>query len=1333
MLDPLSFFAISSLIVKSAPLWLPPIRDAFLGKAQEKGMDLLFDSAIDKGKKGMRSLLRSDEKEQARHLELVLKNALERGQAAFLTHEEQRQYRSIITTLCHPGPHSETLRREVMRLFSLNENPNFTELNEVYHHLLPQTTSLSTQTPIDAAPYLGNFFDALLAELYADPFFRQQLSDVIQVRAAMSMQRSLTDIVASLRQIGETLADHYKPEQFEQDVQAYTAHIERTLRHLKLVGVVPKERTNENRDPELDGIFVPLRIAMQDYILVRVGALDSLVDLLEQNPCMVLLGGPGSGKSTSTRHLAWSHAIANLSNSTSLANAPLLSGKPLPLRIELRRLNEDRRQRPDYDFLTYASEVLLGRAGLNVPPHMLELLHERRGMLVLFDGLDEVATLDDRRTLVEEIDSFAQRYPGNRFLVTSRPVGYNLAPLSTQTFCEAQIQPFDDGQIHLFLEHWYTHVLRLLPLSSDDQEELETLYSALKGNQRLHSLAENPMLLTVITALHRYERLPDRRILVYDRCADLLLESWAKLKGTTARWINLKLSKEDQYACVAHLGFILHKRPQERQKDHTNEDEEETTSTDDLASDVPLKFMLREIEVFLQSQNLFPSTAEQHAQAKRFLELIQEEAGLIVERGSDEDGEPLYAFVHRTFQEYFAAADVYERYQQEEEPAIISEFLREHMHDPHWREVILLLLGKLKRKPATAQLRLILDGKIQSHRSQYTDVLKQDLFFICDCLTEEIAVENEFVEDVILHLRNLVKNSPFPSQHKEALDYFGKLIHTRLYANLGQRELLTIAIQDKDISTRIRAAQVLYRESPVRTKEQLQAAQILLELGQRLDITFEEATLATKVLYQISLDGSEEGLQALQVLFGVAKRPDLSVEQAEQLIITLYRWNTPMSERAIRLLLDLAQRPDLSIEQSIKVAENLYQCSMKKYPDSRHFASQLLQSLAQRSDLPIELFIQAVWNLYLFNPMSSEVEQFTSQLFLALAQRSDLSVEQYIQVASYLYHSSSEWSNERQFASQLFLALAQRSDLSVELFIKEVENLYDPYSSRYLITRMFPVLIQRPDLTIEQSIQIAKGLYRTKLGEEEPLATQMLLALAQRPDFSIEQSIQVFESLYRCSPTDSEERQLATQTLLALAQRSDLSIEQSIHIAQSLCQTNPVWSEGRNLGTELFLALAQRSDLPVKPFIQAVQSSYILPNGRTDTELQQFVIQLLLQVTQNRSLSTSQRLEAIAEIIAIAVTQYPVRLSMVQIALDLLQEETTKLFFDEYWVPIEPSIESEISDIPLLVKFAREEILPAKVRDEMYQALRKMVPRFGEIEIEGLALSTTNPSNYRSS
>ena len=711
MLEPVSTGAAITLLVKSAPVWLPaisealipPVRDALLGKGAERTFDKLNEQR--------RKLFHLDEKEQKRHLGLALKNAAERGLAQFQTTEGQQQYNEVISVLS--TSYADALRREAMHLFTLNDEPDFKKLATLFDRARAQAQSVQGQT-IDAAPCLGSFFESLRAELYADPYFRQQMSDVLQVRAGLTIQRSLTEVISTLNQIGETLADNYTPEQFEKDVRAYTEHIERTLHYLKLVGVVPKERTNENRDPELDGIFVPFRFGKKRRR--RGQQWESLVDLLDQTSCLVLRGGPGSGKSTATRHLAWSHAVANLSNSRSLTNAPLLSGKPLPLRIELRRLNEDRRQRPDYDFLTYASEVLLGRAGLNVPTQMFELLLERRTMLVLFDGLDEVATLDDRRILVEEIESFARQYPGNRFLVTSRPVGYNLAPLSTQTFAGAEVQPFDDDQIHQFLENWYSHVLRLSPLSPDDRQELEELHTNLKDNPRLHSLAENPLLLTVITAIHRYERLPDKRILVYDRCADLLLETWARLKGTNARWQDLQLSKEDQYACVAHLGFVLHERSQQERS--VDASANQVQSNGDLANDVPSRFMLREIERFLHHQNLFPSIAEQNKQASRLLDLVKEEAGLIVERGTGESSKSLYGFVHRTFQEYFAAADVYERYQQEEDSTIISEFLREHLHDPHWSEVILLLFGKLKRKPATAQLRQILEREVKKQAKQ---------------------------------------------------------------------------------------------------------------------------------------------------------------------------------------------------------------------------------------------------------------------------------------------------------------------------------------------------------------------------------------------------------------------------------------------------------------------------------------------------------------------------------------------------------------------------------------------------------------------------------------
>src|SRR5690349_4931796 len=139
------------------------------------------------------------------------------------------------------------------------------------------------------------------------------------------------------------------------------------------------------------------------------------------------------------------------------------------------------------------------------------------------------------------------------------------------------------------------------------------------------------------------------------------------------------------------------------------------------------------------------------------------ETGLIVERGTDENEESIYGFVHRTFQEYFAAADVYRRFIENEDPDIIKDFLVEHLHDPHWSEVILLLLGKLGRKPVTLRLRQILESKIKSRRSRYTDLVQQDLFFVCDCLAEDMPVETDLATIIISRLSKLITTTPFPS------------------------------------------------------------------------------------------------------------------------------------------------------------------------------------------------------------------------------------------------------------------------------------------------------------------------------------------------------------------------------------------------------------------------------------------------------------------------------------------------------------------------------------------------------------------------------------------
>ena len=1231
MVEPISLGIVITYLTKSAPSWL----DALRGTLFDKGKEQAVDKSISYG----RSLLHFDEKEQVRHLELALKNAAERGLAKFQTLEERDQYRNILKILTEPGSHSETLRREALRLFTLSETPDLAEINEVYNRSL-RIRSLAQSVPppeIDAASYLSSFFDALIAELYVDPFFYQRMSDLLKVRSALSMQRSLTEVVATLHHIGEIIADTYTAEQFEQDLEAYKTHIERTLHYLKIVGVVPKDQGNKNVDPELDAIFVPLRIKFQNQLQRQDKVLDSITKSLECYPYLVLLGGPGSGKSTAIRHLAWSHASANLS-SIPMTNGLLLPGHPLPLRIELRRLTEDRRLYPDYNFLSYATRVLLGREGVAINPQMFKELLERRTMLLLFDGLDEVATVDERKRLVEEIEYFALCYPGNRIIVTSRPVGYELTRFSDQWFSHAQVQEFNDEQIWQFLQRWYTHVLQLSPIPHDDQQELETLFKTLKDNTRLRKLAMNPLLLSVITALHRYERLPDRRVLIYDRCADLLLETWAKLKGTDVRWKDMKMVKEDQYACIAHIGFVLHKRSQmaqEKDKDVTQED---------IANDVPTRFILKEIEQFLEGQNLFLGIAERRMEAKRFIELMQVEAGLIVERGTDENGELLYGFVHRTFQEYFAAADVYEHYQQEDEPTIISQFLKEHLHDPHWHEVILLLFGKLKRKPATVQLRLLLSDDGKSRRSKYTNLLQQDLFFACGCLAEDIGIDIELAEFIILHISDLVKNSPFPTQRLKALNSLSLVIQTRQYDGIGRRALMALLSQNDihDIDIRIQAAQLLYQSSSFESEEKQQVFQILFNLAQQQNLSFKQTVQAAQFLHQNSAVGSEKRQQMALVLLNLIQRPNLSFEQIVQIAQFLYQ-NSPVDaverRQASLELLNLVQRPNLSLvdDQALQAVKFLYQIYQSSLDGSeeRQQATQILLNMAQQSNLSFEQAVNAQKVLYQEKGFTELLEERRSaaQILLVLALQPGLLFKQLFEEIIFF----SKKANCYPLAVNMLVALLQRSDIPLEQLVQTAQYLYP----------------------IEQHAQNTQILYPFPSGSKKwQQASQVLFNLVQRPDLPFERIVQIAKFLYQNSPVESEERQQVTQVLFNLIQQHDVSFEQTVQVARFLYQNSNVESEERHHATQILLNLTQQSNIT---FEQTFLVLHILYRSDFSKSIRQQVIQLLLDMAQESKFSNEQPILAAQIFNRTTLSKLAENWQVIQLLLNVTQQSDLSL------------------------------------------------------------------------
>lgn len=1105
MVEPVLLNIAIGSLVKSAPGWSDSLQTFLVGE----GKDIAFDQA----KQQVANFF--DKKTHERHMELALQNAAERGLAKFHTSEERDRYRDILSLLSESGNHNEELRSEAMRLFTLSDPPDFSSLTEKYN-LSQRISSIAhqqTHEEVDATPYLSSFFEALIAELYNDPLFHDQMSDVIRVRAALQGQRSLEEIVAILRQISGILESGYTAEQFQADVRTYVEHVEALYHFHSIVGVTLQG--GEDTRPELDAIFVPLHISLQDSTTPQMYAPDELIPLLEQAPYLVLLGGPGFGKSTTTRYLAWRHAAANIAGASVPASkkAVVLRGEPVPLRIELGPFVEAQKQHP-YSFLSYTTEVLLAREGISsIKAQMFEELLKRRLMLLLFDGLDEVPTLDERRLLIDQIEQFALRFPGNRIVVTSRPVGYELASFSSQWFKHGMVQEFNDEQIYRFLEGFYTYVLRYPQFSSEARDELGIFYKSLKDTPGIYNLARNPLLLTVTTALFHSERLPEKRVQLYERCADLLLNTWAKLRSTDARWKDVRMSKNDQRACLAHIGFVLHEKSQERENDETEAVEGILQSTEDSATDVSASFIVREIVRFLENQNLNFSVDGQRAEAERFLELVKEEAGLIVERGIDEQGEPLYGFVHRTFQEYFAAVDVYERYLEEEDRSIISEFLEKHLHDPHWREVIFLLFDKLRRKSASFFLRQILGGEIKSRYSEDTN-LTQALFFASNCLSEDTPVVDDLAVTVVAQLGNLVKSSPLPSMRIQALKALVSLIRTEEYANLGRdalRELVTAA----EAPANLEAAQALLQDSPQNSEEWQLSFDAIARLVQQANLPFKRAIQAIQMLCQISPVGSEQQQQAIQMLLQLTQTSDLPIEQTILVAKVLYEVAPAGSveqQQATQLLLNILERSDLSVKQMIQAAQALYQSSPVSSPEQQQ-ATRVLLALTQRSDLPIEQIISAGQALYRSSPAQSREQQQATQMLIQLIQRPDLSIEQVTQASQALYQASLPGSDEQQFAAQLLASL-----------------------------------VQRPDLTPEQIILVAQALYQSNPASsaEHQLATQALLERVKWPGISVEQTRLVIQTIYKYLSPASREWQVITNQIV---QSLKLSVDEIIQLA----------------------------------------------------------------------------------------------------------------------------------------------------------------------------------------
>ncbi|MBI2370671.1 MAG: HEAT repeat domain-containing protein, partial [Deltaproteobacteria bacterium] len=517
------------------------------------------------------------------------------------------------------------------------------------------------------------------------------------------------------------------------------------------------------------------RLAMREERKPEPISLEDVLDLRS----LVVLGDPGTGKSTLLRWIARSAAKGLLGQLH--PDIPPRVGEALRDRVPIlvhARLLADHPPATDRDpAVTLAAAVARG-SGV---ARLLESRLRAGRCLVLVDGLDEIPSAEARERTRSVIEGLAHSHSGNHILATSRIIGYDLVRLGSP-FEHVTLADLDDDAIREFALRWYRTIFRASPAPGDTPERrAEILFDAIENHPGIRRIAGNPLLLTIIALIHwRGGRLPARRVEVYEAATRTLLDNWL------ARRPWARLNVDEMIPVLSGIAFAMH----------------ETGETGLIPAS-----RLRQLFCERLAEARFTSAEAVRGEVDHLVTTLSQHSGLFLERGIADDGEILYGFLHLTFQEYLAALHLFQAWtawvtaggggrprsgKAKENP------VHPYLFDPRWQEVVLLAAGRASETNEALAATFV--RGIAAFRDQYESLLRRGLLLAARVLGDDVRVDKASAQDICRALVMLLAESKIRSHRAATLGTIGRLAGT-IYASLIGDELL-MRLEDSDADVR---------------------------------------------------------------------------------------------------------------------------------------------------------------------------------------------------------------------------------------------------------------------------------------------------------------------------------------------------------------------------------------------------------------------------------------------------------------------------------------------------------------------------------------------------
>ncbi|MGZ8876130.1 MAG: NACHT domain-containing protein [Halobacteriota archaeon] len=419
-----------------------------------------------------------------------------------------------------------------------------------------------------------------------------------------------------------------------------------------------------------------------------------VLEVINNQRLCVILGDPGSGKSVLLEYVAltWAErpSIEQISH-------------PFPLLIELKTYAENLSKGICRNFLEYLDHGS-GSIGHLEQKEVISLLNRGHAMM-LFDGLDEIFDKSTRQQVALDLVSFTTRYPAARFIVTSRIIGYDLvAPyMRNGGFQHYLLQELDKDQQEAFIEHWHKLAYENL---TERAEKSNRLFSSIKNFAAIQELAQNPLLLTLMALLNRHRELPRDRNELYERASELMLFQWDTSRALLDDPLLSQQSFDYKDKQAMLRAVALHMQ----------------TSPEGLAGNI--------IAADELTQTLIDYLKEQGCEnprpiAVRLIQQLRERNYILCLLGDD-----YFAFVHRTFLEFFCSWAWVWKFEKGETDSKTGKFKRitieelqkqtfdTHRSDERWHEVLRLIASRLEPQSAGILIQSLLTKENTSNWEQ---------------------------------------------------------------------------------------------------------------------------------------------------------------------------------------------------------------------------------------------------------------------------------------------------------------------------------------------------------------------------------------------------------------------------------------------------------------------------------------------------------------------------------------------------------------------------------------------------------------------------------------